>query len=110
MIIRTLVCAAALLAGASCATPPSVPDTDRAASAATAKEPQIKEKVTLYNESAKSSNMYCQTYMPTGSHRKVTRCVSKKQKKLEEDSARNTLMRMNRGSAADPALNQPTGP
>lgn len=47
--------------------------------------------------------MRCTSYRPTGSHRKITRCISREQQQLERDAARRTL-----SGAQGPAVSAPS--
>ncbi len=47
--------------------------------------------------------MHCTHYRPTGSHRKITRCITKEQQQLERDAARRTL-----GNSQGPAVSPPS--
>jgi len=52
------------------------------------------QKVKVYDKSdAGDDDMHCTRFQPTGSHRIITRCVSQEQRQLEEDAARNTLLK-----------------
>ncbi|MFK7886914.1 MAG: hypothetical protein AB8G16_08610 [Gammaproteobacteria bacterium] len=63
-----------------------------AAETAGAANTKRREKAENYSAGKKSKDdLHCVTYMPTGSHRKRTRCVTQAQREHEEDAARNSL-------------------
>ncbi len=61
---------------------------------------------TSIEDDAQADNgLHCTSYRPTGSHRKITRCVTKEQQELERDAARSAL-----SGVQGPAISAPTGP
>lgn len=53
-----------------------------------------REEIKTFDKSDPSKDkLHCTKIQPTGSHRVITRCVSLEQRELEQDAARNTLMK-----------------
>lgn len=74
----------------------------------------VDTKATTETASAKPrrkdpNEMICQRYKPTGSHRSVTRCVTRAQKTAERDSAVLGLQQAAGASLSDNAVNNAGG-
>lgn len=93
-----------LLAG--CASSPQAPLAANASEASAPSGDSVvapKQKVAVYDKSKpKESNLHCTRFKPTGSHRLITRCVTQEQREVEEDAARNALIK-----ATGPVLQAP---
>ncbi|MEO1574526.1 MAG: hypothetical protein AAFU65_06150 [Pseudomonadota bacterium] len=108
------VAGAALLAGCT-STTTQTGSSAQAAPVATQKstpaaEPQAEARTASTRQKRKDPNeLVCQRYKPTGSHRSVTRCVTRAQKTAERDSAILGLQQAAGASLSDNAVNNAGG-